>query len=74
MKIQVKSADDATAFIRERMLESMNKSIASMQQCGCSEDEIKMMVDDTMDKIAEMSVDVDDVFAALTKDFEKVFN
>jgi hypothetical protein len=74
MKVQVKSADDAAEFIRERMLESMNRSVASMQQSGCSPEEIRLMVADTLDKIAEMSVDVDDVFAALTKDFEKVFN
>jgi hypothetical protein len=74
MKVQVRSADDANQFIRERMLESMNRSVASMQESGCSPESIQAMIDDTMEKIAEMSVDVDDVFAALTKDFERVFN
>jgi hypothetical protein len=74
MKVQVKSADDATQFIRERMLETMNRSVASMRECGSSEEEIRLMAADTLDKIAEMSVDVDDVFAALTEDFNRVFN
>jgi hypothetical protein len=74
MKVEVRSADDATEFIRERMLESMNRSIVSMRQCGCTEESIQAMIDDTMDKIAEMSVDVDDVFAALKEDFNRVFN
>jgi hypothetical protein len=69
MKVQVRSADDCSEFIRERMLETMNRNIATMQECGCSEEAIQLMVADTMDRIAEACVDVADVFAALKESF-----
>jgi hypothetical protein len=69
MKVQVRSADDAREFIRERMLETMRRNIVLMQQCGSSEECIKEMIDDTMDRIAEACVDVADAFAALTESF-----
>jgi hypothetical protein len=72
MKVQVRTASDATEFIRERMLETMNKSIASMQQCDSSEEAIAEMVANTMDKIAEALVEVADTFASLTESFNDV--
>jgi hypothetical protein len=72
MKVQVRSANDAAEFVRERTLETMRRNIASMQQCGSSEEAIQMMVADTMDKIAEACVDVADTFAALTESFNDV--
>jgi hypothetical protein len=76
MKVQVRSADDANQFIRERMLETMNRNIASMRQCGSSEESIQEMIDDTLGKIAEACVDVADAFTALTESFDapKVLN
>jgi hypothetical protein len=58
------------------MLETMNRNIASMRECGSSEESIQAMIDDTMDKIAEACVDVADAFAALKESFDapKVLN
>jgi hypothetical protein len=76
MKVEVRSASDAAAFIRERMLETMNRNIVMMQQCGCDEEVIQAMINDTMDKIAEACVDVADAFTALKESFNapKVLN
>lgn len=74
MKVQVRIASDAQEFIRQRMLETMNRSVVSMRQSGCSEESIQALVDDTEQKIAEVSIEVDDVFAALQQNFNKVFN
>jgi hypothetical protein len=72
MKVQVRSASDAQEFIRERMLETMRRSIASMEQSGCSQEEIRLMVADTLDDIAAARVDVADLFNALQESFNDV--
>jgi hypothetical protein len=76
MKVEVRSANDAAEFIRERMLESMNRSVASMRESGCSEQSIQAMIDDTMGAIAEACIDVADTFTALKESFDvpKVLN
>jgi hypothetical protein len=67
MKVQVKSADDAAEFIRERMLQTMRDSIRSMERCGCSQEDIRLMVAATLDDIATARIEVADAFAALTE-------
>jgi hypothetical protein len=78
MKIEVKSAYDCSAFIRESMLETMHRSIASMRRCGSSEADIELLIADTMTKISEACVDIEDAFAALKEesfdDVPKVLN
>ena len=74
MKIQCRSASDAQDFIRERMLATMRDSIRSMERSGCSQESIQALVEDTEQKIAEVSIEVNDVFAALQQNFNKVFN
>jgi hypothetical protein len=69
MKVEFKTVHELQAFIRGHMLSNMYDSVKSMQQCGCSEEEIQDLCDDTMEKIEEALDEAAQMFAAAQEEF-----
>jgi hypothetical protein len=69
MKVRIHSADEAAAFIRECMLQNMRRNIAVMEQSGCSQEQIRLMIAAALEDIAAARIDVADAFNALQESF-----
>jgi hypothetical protein len=69
MKVEFETIDELQAFIRTKMESQMRANVASMRQCGASDEAIQEMCDSTEQRIVEACDEVAETFEAAQAEF-----